>query len=271
MSKAEKKTTGKRILCVISLCFVVLMTYLGFWQLDRAEQKERLLEQWHQAAVSFEEAVLNSVDDFYQKVRLSGVIDSNHYFFLDNRTREGRVGYELIVSMRLSLQKAVKGKEQNGKVQKVFVNLGWVPASIDRSILPQVTLPTQKIEIEGWVKKVGSSILLAEDHWSAKWPVRIQQVDVLKMKEALLNNAEDGNTNSEYAPLLFLAKEAVLPNLVTGWKPTNMTVEKHIGYAVQWFLMAIALVVLIVWFVLSESVTTSRENERGKADEGASS
>ncbi len=269
MSKAEKKTTGKLILSVISLCFVVLMSYLGFWQLDRADQKERILEQWHQPAVLFEKVVLSNTEVFYQKVRITGVIDPKRYFFLDNRTRDGRVGYELISSLRL-FQTGQDTKENEG-AKRIFVNLGWLPASVDRNVLPKASLPTHRVEIEGWVKKVSGSIVLAEDHWSSEWPIRIQQVDVAKMAAVLSNATDDTHDSNNTVPFLFLAESSLLPSLLTQWKPTNMTVEKHIGYALQWFLMAFALLAMMVWFLMSEAATVSKASKRGVADEGAKS
>ncbi len=268
MSKAEKKGTGKLILSVISLCFVVLMTYLGFWQLDRAEQKEQILKQWQGPAIEFEKVEQQGSISFYQKVILRGHLDPKRYFFLDNRTRNGRVGYELIGIMRLAPNSNSASQEK-----AAFVNLGWIAGSVDRNVLPTIAMPATKIEIEGWLKSVKGGILLAKDHWSTKWPIRIQQVDLSKMAALI--------SNTNYVPLLFLTQKPLFSNLITQWKPTNMTVEKHLGYAVQWFLMAFVLVLMNAWFLLSTRLGTGsgnirsenqkEENNRGTADERANS
>jgi cytochrome oxidase assembly protein ShyY1 len=36
----------------------------------------------------------------------------------------------------------------------------------------------------------------------------------------------------------------------TGWQPVTMSAQKHIGYAVQWFALALALV---IWFAIANS------------------
>lgn len=244
MSKAEKNHLGKRILLALSLCFVTLMTYLGFWQLDRAEQKEEILQKWHSPAIAIgkldfkgDAGHINEIDQhklFYSKVALKGKIDSQRYFLLDNRTRDSKVGYEVITALTLSKQE---------KRQVVFVNLGWIAASTDRNILPVVDLPSGELNITGWLKEASESLLLAEDKWRVNWPVRIQQVKLKKMAAAMEIEA--------FYPLLLLAEKPLLPQLKTQWQPTNMTVAKHLGYSAQWFLMAFALVLMTAWFFVS--------------------
>jgi cytochrome oxidase assembly protein ShyY1 len=256
MSKAEKKNTGKLILSLISLCFVVLMTYLGFWQLERAEQKEQILKQWHGPSIKLEKVEQQSHLSFYQKVILKGHIDPQQYFFLDNRTRNGKVGYELIGIMRLAPSSNVALEEK-----AVFVNLGWLPGSVDRKVLPAIAMPKTEIEIEGWLKNVEAGMLLAKDNWTADWPIRIQQVDLSKMAAVI--------SNVNYVPLLFLTQKPLFQGLLTQWKPTNMTVEKHLGYAVQWFLMAFVLVLMNAWFLLSNRIKIKQRNEKGRNKRGS--
>lgn len=272
MSKAEKSNLGKQILLALSITFVILMTYLGFWQLDRAEQKEQILKQWYGSAVEFKNGEFHRATQhtmaadkhklFYRKVLIKGTFDSERYFLLDNRTRNAKVGYEVIAVMTPSLS-------EHQKAQVVFVNLGWIAAPSDRQILPRVDLPVDEIEITGWLKKVNAGLVLAEDKWLVNWPVRIQQAKLTKMATTL--GADD------HYPLLLLAEQPLSSQFITQWQPTNMTVEKHLGYAAQWFLMAIVLVLMILWFFVSshrESKGGSQDAEllvKGEVDETASS
>ncbi|MCJ8341152.1 MAG: hypothetical protein MJK10_22035 [Pseudomonadales bacterium] len=227
MSKAEKLTASKLIVLILVLGLVLLLITLGFWQLDRAKQKEILIEQWHQPAIQIKFPLVTDAGDYYQKIEISGKLDQQHIFLLDNRTRQGKVGYELL---------ALLAVQQDSWI---LVNLGWLAADSDRSILPVIQLPAGELKISGWLKKVNRAFQLQTDAWGANWPKRIQQVEMSKI-------AKVRGVKSIYKNIL-LAEKPLVKGLVTDWKPVNMSVEKHIGYAFQWFLMAIVLCALLFW------------------------
>ena len=227
MSKAEKLTASKLIVLILVLGLVLLLITLGFWQLDRAKQKEVLIEQWHQPAIQIKFPLATDAGDYYQKIEISGKLDRQHIFLLDNRTRQGKVGYELL---------ALLAVQQDSWI---LVNLGWLAADSDRSKLPVIQLPAGELKISGWLKKVNRAFQLQSDAWGASWPKRIQQVEMSKI-------AKVRGVKNIYKNIL-LAEKPLVKGLVTDWKPVNMSVEKHIGYAFQWFLMAIVLCALLFW------------------------
>ncbi|EPJ43153.1 MAG: hypothetical protein OFPI_44100 [Osedax symbiont Rs2] len=227
MSKAEKLKASKLIVLILVLGLVLLLIILGFWQLDRAKQKEMLIEQWHQGAIQIKFPLAADAGDFYQKIEISGKLDPEHVFLLDNRTRKGKVGYELL---------ALLAVPQNSWI---LVNLGWLIADPDRAKLPAIKLPVGEIKVSGWLKQLNRAFQLKSDQWGASWPKRIQQVEMSKI--ASLSGVDNIYEN------ILLAEKPLLAGLITDWKPVNMSVEKHIGYAFQWFLMAIVLCVLLFW------------------------
>ena len=227
MSKAEKLKASKLIVLILVLGLVLLLIVLGFWQLDRAKQKEMLIEQWHQSAIQIKFPQAADTSDYYQKIEITGKLDPQHIFLLDNRTRKGKVGYELLALLEVQQD------------SWVLVNLGWLLADPDRSKLPVIQLPAGELKISGWLKKVNRAFQLQSDQWGTSWPKRIQQVEMLKI--ASLSGVDGIYEN------ILLAEKPLLAGLVTDWKPVNMSVEKHIGYAFQWFLMAIVLCALLFW------------------------
>jgi len=231
MSKAQKSNASKLFVLALVIMLVILLLRLGFWQLDRATEKELLIEQWHQP-IAIELLALDQQQDFYRKVEFDGEINPHQYFFLDNRTRQGKVGYELIIISKLADNTAI------------LINLGWLAANVDRSILPVVVLPKSNVKFTGWIKQQHAVFQLKQDQWQAGWPKRIQQIEIDKI--GLVANIPN------LAPFVLLNEKPLLESLITAWKPVNMSAQKHIGYAFQWFLMAFTLCVMLIWFGLKQ-------------------
>ena len=114
------------------LLFVCLMTplliSLGYWQLDRAEEKRQILAEFVGNQQSAPAALVDLSGDTnlqYRAAQLSGKLDANRRLLLDNRVRNGRPGYEVFEVLT-----PITGS------QKILVNRGWVQASLDRNQLP---------------------------------------------------------------------------------------------------------------------------------------
>lgn len=226
MSKAQNAIARKLIFIMLALFVAVVMVRLGIWQLERGAQKQQLLHQWQQPATQLLLPIRSGQK--YQKVQVSGMFDQQRYFLLDNRTRDGQVGYEVLALLALT------------KNQTMLVNLGWLAAGFDRSVLPEYEIPAAQVTMIGWLKQVEKSYQLADDIWLAGWPKRIQQVELLRIEKALALGALQS--------VVLLNEKPLTAKLVTDWKPVNMSAQKHFGYAIQWFLMAFTLVVMVVWF-----------------------
>ena len=76
-------------LLVFSGVFLPLLVSLGVWQLNRAEEKQVLLEQWQQEAenLAWQDMVSGDLTSG-RPVSLTGMYGSRNWL-LDNRTREG--------------------------------------------------------------------------------------------------------------------------------------------------------------------------------------
>ncbi|MGB1236930.1 MAG: SURF1 family protein [Pseudomonadales bacterium] len=236
LSKAKKSTVGKCLMLAGIALLTVLMVKLGFWQLARAEYKTRMLEVWQRPAQTL------SVDSQPgQKVVFSGRIVKQHYLLLDNRTRAGKAGYEVLALVQPELKQPM-----------IVVNLGWHQADSDRALLPQLVLPANRIEFEGWLKPVRKNFVLAEAPWSKAWPKRVQSLTPHKLAMAFERDV--------VFSALLLQEKPLLEGLVTQWKAVGMSPQRHKGYAVQWFALALTLLLLTVWFC-------RRQRSGGEANE----
>lgn len=210
---------------------------LGFWQLDRADEKRQLIEK-HQRLVDSSPVDIHSVAGLalenYTPVTVSG-----HFlpkpFLLDNQVLNGQVGYEVVQPLRLP----------NSDI--LFVSRGFVAGNLDRRLLPSIKTPDFSVSIQGYAYQPTINPLLDEDvqSYSGEWPVRVQSLKVIN----LYNHW--AKTDSVDAPFLSssiirLAEDSAY-SFESHWMLVNNSPEKHIAYAVQWFAMAGLLLLLFIW------------------------
>lgn len=227
MSKVQSKQSFKWMLLVAAGMVLPLLVVLGFWQLERAEQKQQLIESWSEpqqySALPSDSEMLA---ERYLPVQLTGSFDLKHYFLLDNRQREGTVGYEVIAVFRIDGH------------QNLLVNLGWIRGGNQRSVLPIIQLPAGEVQISGGVRLISPAFTLKDSTLLLTWPVVIQALEPEKMSELL---------QTSLLPYELKVSQAVLPELDLNWPLNVMMPEKHLAYAAQWFLMAMVLCGLIIW------------------------
>ncbi len=215
-----------------TLAFIVILPILinlGFWQLDRAQQKTRIAQQFKRGAqtiITQEELDLKPKSLSYKKIRLHGRYDSQHTFLLDNRVINHRVGYDVISPFKLI----------NGQV--ILVNRGFVARAQDRKILPKLAYITGLQTIEGRIKLPPKKIfLLGKTPNNPKWPKVIQALDLKKLSQSL---------KKPLIPVIILLGPNNPHGFIRQWKSMPIKAEKHHGYAIQWFSLALTLVIIYV-------------------------
>ena len=121
-------------LLFFSLLLFPLLIYLGFWQLDRADEKAAIIE-WYDNSRSKKMADVTELDDTldlqYRPAFVNGILNSNQRIFLDYKVKYGKPGYE--VYEHLLFRDLHKRSDK-----ALLVNRGWVQASLNREILPDV-------------------------------------------------------------------------------------------------------------------------------------
>ncbi|HXS30103.1 MAG TPA: SURF1 family protein, partial [Steroidobacteraceae bacterium] len=107
---------------------VPLFVSLGFWQWHRGEHRSAQWAEFSRTDVPAVEASAASLErlERFTRVRVSGVLDPQRQFLLDNISHEGAPGYEVLTVLRLA----------DGS--HLLVNRGWLPFSGYRDRLPDV-------------------------------------------------------------------------------------------------------------------------------------
>ncbi|MBS3797201.1 SURF1 family protein [Pseudoalteromonas sp. BDTF-M6] len=212
---------------------VTVCTRLGFWQLERAEQKQerqQLLDSWSaQGVMPLTKALrhIESEDATGLQVGFDAKLQ-REYWLLDNQVYQGRVGYDLLV---LALPP--------GSSHWLLVNLGFVPAPSARSELPAIELPEQLTLTQALVKEgTLAQFTLSDARAEQGWPKRIQQIAITQMSE---------QTRKPIHPFMVYAQHRVEGiGAIPHYQPVTMSADKHRAYAWQWFLIALAALVIAV-------------------------
>jgi surfeit locus 1 family protein len=203
----------------------------GVWQLARAAEKRALLAGFEAGAASPPAALapdtVVTAATRYQRQQVTGRYDTAHQVLLDARTRAGHVGYEVLTPLL-------------GPEPAVLVNRGWIPAGPDRTRLPALEAGADARTVTGLLDRLPrvavASARPATDP-AAPWPRRMLYPTSAEIGAAL------GYPVADYQLLL---DPAAPEGFVRDWRPALMKPSGHVGYALQWFALAAAVVVLYV-------------------------
>lgn len=215
---------------------VSLFISLGNWQLDRVVSKKAALDAWakqaQQPALPF--AAMANPPKNNQTLILTGRYQPDKQFLLDNKIYQQKIGYEVYSAFKLTDGRAV------------LINRGWLPAPPRRTRLPLVAVASGQVQLLARsYHRTQLPPVLGQTAETERWPIRIQVPDTALMaKLAKLD-------------LALNAEMRLLPNqpgALTVISPVaNITPDKSLGYAWQWF--TFALVAVLLWlFINSRSI-----------------
>jgi surfeit locus 1 family protein len=219
-------------LLLLAIVFIAVFTRLGIWQLARAQEKATLLQSFslrmtHPPLLAPE---LSQIKDWrFYPTQLKGKFDNAHSLLLDNKIYEGKIGYEVYTPFQVEDFAA-----------PILVDRGFIPIGKDRRSLPLIKPILGEVTIKGMLNLPPQYVSLGkmvDKTSSASWPLRIEFVD-LKQIASLLGYP--------LYPYIINIDPTHPAAYVMKWQIVTMGPEKHKGYAVQWFALAITLLILSV-------------------------
>jgi surfeit locus 1 family protein len=210
---------------------------LGFWQLDRAEQKIRLEQSVSERAAlpplpadQLAREATAVTAQLHRRVTLTGRWLTPHTVALDNRPLHGRAGFIIVTPLLLAQGDAV------------LVQRGWAPRDAqDRLRLPALDTAMGEVRIEGRI---------------APWPSHRLELSTAAEAGPIRQNLDAEQLAREagvaFRPLSLLQFDG--PDgrdaLVREWPVPSQDVWKHHGYALQWFALGALIAALAVWYRL---------------------
>ncbi|TDV37088.1 cytochrome oxidase assembly protein ShyY1 [Paraburkholderia caballeronis] len=212
---------------LLILAVVVVAVRLGFWQRDRAHQKEALQAQITQFEHAGPQPVgatplpLNAIE--FHRVSATGTFMPDLAVYLDNRMHDDQPGFYVVMPMRLA---------DGGYV---LVNRGWLPRSVaDRTAIAPYSTPAGPVEVTGIARADASRAFELGAGGSAPHQKIRQNLDVaayaaetgLPLQPFVIQQTGPGNGGRD--------------GLVRDWPAPTTGVERNYGYMFQWWGIAAA-------------------------------
>jgi len=233
-----------RLWLIITLAAFAILIKLSYWQWQRAAEKT---EQLQQLALQHQQGPATGGNILAKAAaKVDGLIVQDQAFWLppyiwllDNRILNGRVGYDVIIPVQFAESSVL-----------VLVNLGWTAAPNSRQQLPILEIP-ETLAIDGLVRTQLGGVLLGQNLEGSSYPMRMQQIDFSTLQQQL--------PLSLYPAVIYQQQaSAFIPH----YQAVVLPPEKHRGYALQWFGLAIAVLgVAIAASAQSGKSTTGEKNE----------
>jgi surfeit locus 1 family protein len=233
----DKNPSWHRWLVLGVAALGVAITFsLGLWQVGRAAEKTALQNAKQQQADQLVldgrslGTELNEAPQrralIYRRMTLKGHWLPEHTVFLDNRQMNAKPGFFALTPIKL---------EGTGAV--VLVQRGWAQRSFtDRTALPVLQTPEGLVEVQGHLAPWPSRLY---DFGGAETgPIR-QNLDLTAYREA---------TGLQLLEVTLLQSGTASEGLLREWPLVASGVEKHHGYAFQWFGLSGLIALLYVWF-----------------------
>ena len=211
---------------LITATFAFLVS-LGFWQLERADDKRSIEASIKQANTGSVELIkkeegLQSKE--YYEVRLQGKYLSDKQFIYDNQIVDQVSGYYVLTPYALE-----------GQSKSILINRGFIPWNGRRDKLADIVIGQETREIKVQISKPIKRMELKTSEVSIQFPALIQSIDLQDMAD---------RAKVDFSSVIGLLDASASNGFIRKWEPYTGSIEKHIGYAIQWFLMALVLAII---------------------------
>ncbi len=211
------------------IALAVLFT-LGAWQLRRGLEKAEI------ATASSDEGGqtqhITNAPPRWQDLNYKSVILEGHWiedrtFLLDNRLLQGRPGYEVLMPFELSGDNTV-----------LLINRGWIEKPASAKLKPPQ--PGVNEPIKGQLYLPQKGFTLGETFvGDVSWPLIILYYDFESLSQAL---------ETRLAPAVLVLDSEHHDSFVRIWQPATIPASRHYGYAMQWWGLALTLLVFgLIW------------------------
>jgi surfeit locus 1 family protein len=227
---------------LLTLALIAMLISLGMWQLRRAEEKRVLFDSFAAGTDATRTIDLGTPRlPRYQHVVASGHYNQARQILIDNMIDAGRAGYFVITPFALA---------GGGWV---LVNRGWVPLGASRAERPAIAVAGDTRQVRGRSDHLPSPgiQLGTKEKLAPPYPVVAAFPNHAELAQLLEESSWTKATD------LVLLDPAEPDGYVRSWAPPGFPPMRHVGYAVQWFSLALTLLVIYV-------VTNLRRGGQGR-------
>jgi surfeit locus 1 family protein len=204
---------------------------LGQWQTRRADEKlaiaARQKARETEAPAMLGHTLQPSEAVEFRRVKVRGEFVPEWSVYLDNRPYKGAAGFYVMTPLRIA--------DSN---MHVLVARGWVKRDVaDRAKLPPIPVPAGTVEIEGVARRTPGHVL------------QLGKAEALQ-RSAIVQNVEasdfEKSAGLQMQPFVIEQLNDTQDGLVRDWPRPSAGVEKHQGYAFQWYALAVTALIFFV-------------------------
>jgi len=205
---------------------LLVLLWLGTWQVQRLEWKNQLIEDFESRAtatpITLPVGPVGPEMEF-RRLQLTGSFDHDREVFMTGRTYEGNAGFHIVTPFTLT----------DGRI--VLVNRGWVSESYREPEKRPFTLAEGEVTIPAILRFPGKKGYFVPENepengfWFTLVPAQI--VAHLKLGDAARTDL--------YAATVRTSDTIELP--IAARTETNLR-NSHLGYAITWYGIACALI-----------------------------
>ncbi|MBS0349846.1 MAG: SURF1 family protein [Proteobacteria bacterium] len=204
-----------------------ILISLGVWQLHRATAKQQLINQLAIRSAQAPQRLTNAESiPQYTPLQVPGHYDKDHIILLDNSIVNHQVGYDIVAPFLIS-----------GDNKILLVNLGWVSKQdYKRAKLNAFFQKNNPNMINGLVKYPEHQLVLAKTGPPQDWPYLVEDIRINTLSQIL---------NRPLREFILLSTDA--SGFTHHWNiVTAISPQRHLGYAFQWFALAVTLLILYI-------------------------
>ncbi len=220
------------LLPTIATAVMMALTFsLGLWQEGRAREKQALQDQYERGATRAPLRLTGSIADVegirYRVVVLEGTFLPEQQIFVDNRVHNGQAGFYVVAPLRIESTQDL-----------VLINRGWIARDTHYPRPPKVPLPATRAAVEGLVSIPSARYFeLSADTVSGQvW-------------QNLTLGKYQARTGLKVLPFVVAQSKDLAPGLAPVEMRAEFGVDRHKGYAFQWF--ALCATLLVVYAVVN--------------------
>ena len=218
----------KTKILIFAIIFVPITISLGMWQIERAKEKKLIIANYDKLLVSAPIVLQkNQMLDNWQPIETIGTYEDT-IVYEDNAINNGKAGFKVYHLFR------------NDDGTFIFVHRGFIGRNLIKNNLPEVEIPAEK-------KLIYGTTLFKQNNTFVK---NIEESDsriIQEFNTSLLIERYPMLKDKYLHPFLFNLDIRDVDKYQPIEKPVNMTASKHIGYAIQWFGLCAALIILTIY------------------------
>ncbi|MCU0490938.1 MAG: SURF1 family protein [Chloroflexaceae bacterium] len=229
---------------LFALLILAMMVWLGFWQLNRLEQRRShnasLIAALSQPAQLISGGPVDGEALHFHNIRVSGTFDNSQSMLLRNQQVNGQNGVHLLTPLRLT-----------GSDQAIIVDRGWLPADPRGRAEVAPYAVAGEVTLEGVAMKGQSR----PDNWLAGLDVAMP--DETRIEAWLRVDLQKMQTQLPYQLLPIYVQQSPAPGTAPEALPrpqatADLDEGPHLSYALQWFGFSAMLIVVYTLLIRQE-------------------